>query len=131
MTRFPDIHQSLPPEPINEAMIGGIVLVCLYCFMMYLLPLIGLAYLVRDRLIYTQRLGAIGAVLCVAAPLVWAGYNPFGVWFLLLPILAPAAFASYLLYVNAKRRLYHRNNPTNLIPFRPRSKSDTPRSRSG
>ncbi|MGB0648315.1 MAG: hypothetical protein ACPGQS_14115, partial [Bradymonadia bacterium] len=86
-----------------------------------LIPLVAMVYFVKDRLPYTQRLGALGVALCVMVPLLWALYNPLGGWFILLPVVAPAAFASFLLYFNAKRRLYHRRNPTNLLPFRPRT----------
>lgn len=120
MTRFPELHQSLPSEPISHGFVEGIVMVVAYCAFMYLLPLLGVVSLIRDRLLHAQRLGALGVALCLIAPMTWILYNPLGVWFVLIPIVAPAAFASYLLYINAKRRLYHRRNPTNLLAFRPR-----------
>ena len=107
-------------------MLEGVFLVTAYCGLMYVLPMLAFVFLVLDRLHYTQRLGATGVVLCILAPLAWAIYNPLGVWFLLLPILAPSAFASYVIYVNAKRRISHRTNPTNLLEFRARERA-TPR----
>ena len=118
MTRFPELQQSVPPEPISHEVLEGIVIITGYCGLMYLIPLVGMVFLIKDRLQYTQRLGAIGLVLCVLVPLLWALYNPIGGWFFLLPIVAPAAFASFLLFINANRRLYHRQNPTNLLQFR-------------
>ena len=112
------MQQSVPPEPISHDILEGIVMVTGYCGLMYLIPVVGMVYLVKDRLRYTQRLGATGVSLCVLVPLLWAMYNPIGLWYLLLPVIAPAGFTSYLLFINAKKRLYHRRNPTNLLPFK-------------
>lgn len=123
--RFPELNQSMPPEPIPEGFLEGIVLVLTFCGLMYVLPVVGFIYLMLDRLHYTQYLGAIGVCLSVLAPLTWALYNPIGAWFVLLPIVAPPAFGSFLLFVNAKRRLYHRRNPTNLLTFKRRQGKPT------
>ena len=118
--RFPELNQSLPPEPIPEGFLEGIVLVVTFCGLMYTLPLVGFICLIIDRLRYTQYLGALGVCLSMFAPLAWALYNPTGAWFVLLPIVAPPAFGSFLLFVNARRRLFDRRNPTNLLTFKPR-----------
>ena len=128
MNRFPELQQSMPPEPISQDILEGIVILTGYCGLMYLIPLVGMVYLVKDKLTYTQRLGAVGTACCVLVPFLWALYNPIGGWYFLLPVVAPAAFASYLLYINAERRLYHRRNPTNLLPFRPRTRLTETRS---
>ena len=120
MTRFPEIHQSMPPEPLSDQILEAIVLITAYCGLMYIIPIMAMVYLIRDRLFWTQWLGAIGTSSCILVPLLWACYNPAGGWFFLVPVVAPAAFASYLLYINAKRRIDRRKNPTNLIPFRAR-----------
>lgn len=123
--RFPELNQSLPPEPIPEGFLEGIAMVVTFCGLMYILPLVGFIYLILDRLNYTQYLGAVGVCLGVLAPLAWALYNPIGAWFVLLPIIAPPVFGSFLLFVSAKRRLYDRRNPTNLLAFKPRQRKPT------
>ena len=118
---FPELQQSMTPEPLGHDVLESIVILTTYCGFTYLVPIVGLICLVTDRMLQTQRLGAFGLALGVLVPTAWAVYNPQGGWVFLLPVVAPAAFASFLLYVNAKQRLYHRRNPTNLIQFRLRS----------
>ena len=118
MKRFEALQQCLPPEPVSYDILEGVVFFTGYCGLMYVLPMIGIICLIQDRLQTTEKLGLFGVASCVLGPLLWAMYNPIGLWYLLLPVIAPAGFTSYLLFINAKKRLYHRRNPTNLLPFK-------------
>ena len=46
----------------------------------------------------------LGVVLPVCFIGWWVVYNPIGIWYILLPIVAPGAFVSYLQFDASRRR---------------------------
>ena len=110
-------------QPLPEGAIEGLIIVIALCALCYLVPFVGLLCLIKNRLSATRALAAFGVALPVTFIGWWVIFNPMGIWYILLPIVAPGAFVSYLQFDAARRRLYMRNNPTNLIPFKRRRAS--------
>jgi len=120
---FPELKQSMAAEPLLPGVFEGFTLLFAYCTSAYFIVALAFIYLLLDRQLLTQILGASGVVLCVLPPVAWAVFNPAGAWVFLLPVIAPPLFASFVLYTNAKSRRHRRQNLTNLIPFS-RSKAE-------
>ena len=113
----------MPAEPLSEGVVEGFTLLMVYFAVTYFIVAAAFVYLLVDRQLITQILGAIGMMLCVMPPIAWAVFNPVGGWVFVLPVIAPPLFASFTLYTNAKSRRHRRQNLTNLLPFkRPKTK---------
>ena len=97
--RFPDFQP--PPEglPPNDGFLDGLFFLGLMCALVYVIPALAFA-LFASQLQYAAMLTArLGLVICVGVPFVWAILVPGGLWYLVVPILTPAALACFL--VNA------------------------------
>ena len=122
--RFSELHQSMEGQPFPDGALEGLFIILAFCVLCYLIPVLSLLFLIRNRLGATRAFAALGVALPVCFIGWWVVYNPIGIWYILLPIVAPGAFVSYLQFDASRRRLYLRRNPNNLIPFRPRRSGD-------
>ena len=121
---FPDLHQSMEGQPFPDGALEGLFILVSLCAICYLLPFLSLVCFIKDKLSAAQVLGGLGVALPSVSLALWVVFNPMGIWYILLPIVAPGAFVSYLQFNAARRRIFLRKNPTNLIPFRKLSAND-------
>ena len=69
------------------------------CALVYVIPALAFALLI-SRLNFAAMLTArLGLSICIGVPMFWAVLVPGGLWYLVVPILTPAAMVCFL--VNA------------------------------
>ena len=127
-SRFPELTEWPQGGPLQDGFLEGLMFLGVLCGLVYVIPLLALA-LFLTGLPYAARLtGAFGMAVCVTFPAGWGVLVPGGLWYLLLPVLAPAFLMSFLVYRGGSVRLIveAKESGTDLDQIVPFSKN-TPR----
>ena len=104
--KFPELRNIPPGTPPRDGFLDGLFFIGGIFALIYIVPLLGLG-LYFTGLPYAALLtGRLGLVVGVGGTIAWAVMVPGGLWFLGLPILAPAMLMCWLLIRASKERLF-------------------------
>ena len=103
--RFPELRNIPEGTPPNDGFLDGLFFLGEMCALVYVLPVLSFA-LFLPGLPYAAKLtSALALLICVGVPMVWAVLVPGGLWYMLLPILAPAGLVCFLIYMSSRSRI--------------------------
>ena len=114
--RFPDLGEIANSAPVYDGFLEGLMFLGVLSALVYLIPLLAVC-LFFTGLPYAARLtGLLGISVCLGGPAVWAVIVPGGLWYLLLPMLAPALIMSFLMYRGGTARLIAEARKSATVP---------------
>ena len=103
--RFPDLANIPQGTPAQDGFLECVFFLLVLSALVYVIPVLALALFLTGLPYAAKLTGILGIIVCIALPSVWAVLVPAGLWYLLLPLLAPAILFSFLMYRGASARL--------------------------
>ena len=96
--RFPELKEKPQGEPLKDGFLEGLVSLISLSALIYIIPLLAIGLFLCGMPKLSKIFGFIGMNICLILPMIWALFVPGGLWYLLLPMLAPAWLLSFLVY---------------------------------
>ena len=101
--RFPELRGQPAGVPPEDGFLDGLFFLGWLCALVYVIPFLAIALSASGLRYAANALSLFGLAICCGGPLVWAVMVPGGLWYLVLPVLTPAALMCYIAYASYLR----------------------------